>query len=60
MTLRQLDLIVHDCAMQLLSHCNPLYHDSRVMVAEVERIFAWRIMEDREESVRTWPGSTAR
>jgi hypothetical protein len=38
--------VVRGCAMQLLSHCNPLYHGSRVMVAEVERIFVRRIMEE--------------
>jgi hypothetical protein len=38
--------VVRGCAMALLSWCNPLYHDSRVMVAEVERIFARRIIEE--------------
>lgn len=38
--------VVRGCAMQLLSWCNPLYHGSRVMVAEVEGIFARRILED--------------
>lgn len=38
--------VVRGCAMALLSWCNPLYHGSRVMVAEVERIFVRRIMEE--------------
>lgn len=40
--------IIRGCAIALLSWCNPMYHGSAVMVAEVERIFVRRVMEERD------------
>lgn len=39
--------VMRGCAMQVLSWCNPLYHGSKIMVAEVERIFVRKVLEDR-------------